>query len=122
MYVEPESFWRFVDTCKEHRNLIGISKSFTEEAVFVELDDSEQQIQGFRRDPAGEFEWCGIAYFSDLQVSPSAKFVYNEIEGMLPIAAEIVDVFEIDTPQDLDYLYRNFNREKRAEYFDSSEA
>ncbi|MCB1924836.1 MAG: NTP transferase domain-containing protein [Gammaproteobacteria bacterium] len=116
MYVEPESFVRFVDACANHRNLIGISKSFTEEAVFVELDQ-HQMIQHFRRDPPGAYEWCGIAYFSDLVVSPGAKFVYNEIENMLPVAAEIVDVFEIDTPQDLDYLYRNFNREKQEEYF-----
>ncbi len=118
MYVEPESFIRFVTTCEKHRNLIGISKSFTEEAVFVELDAEQQIIKGFRREPPDEFEWCGIAYFSDLTVSPSANFVYNEVETMLPVPAVIVDVFEIDTPQDLDYLYRNFNREKQAEYFE----
>jgi choline kinase len=120
MYVEPESFFRFVDACSRHRNLIGISRSFTEEAVFVGLDEANERITEFRRSPPGEFEWCGIAYFSDLQVSPRAKYVYNEIEAMLPIAAETVDVFEIDTPQDLDYLYRNFNREKQAEFFGSS--
>ena len=74
-------------------------------------------IEAFRRSPPDKFEWCGIAYFSDLQISPHANFVYNEVEKMLPIAAEVVDVFEIDTPQDLDYLYRNFNREKQSEYF-----
>lgn len=117
MYVEPESFLRFVAACADHRNLIGVSKSFTEEAVFVELDDRQREIRGFRRNPPSAFEWCGIAYFSDLKVSPHANYVYHEIEGMLPVAAEIVDVFEIDTPQDLDYLYRNFNREKQTEYF-----
>lgn len=117
MYVEPESFHRFVDACSKHRNLIGISRSFTEEAVFVELDERQNMIQGFRRSPPDEFEWCGVAYFSDLEVSPDANYVYNEIESMLPIAAEVVDVFEIDTPQDLDYLYRNFDREKQMEYF-----
>ena len=117
MYVEPESFHRFVNACAQHKNLIGISRSFTEEAVFVELDEQQKMIKGFRRNPPDEFEWCGVAYFSDLKVSPDANYVYNEIEPMLPIAAEIVDVFEIDTPQDLDYLYRNFNREKQMEYF-----
>ncbi len=117
MYVEPESFLRFVDSCSKHKNLIGISKSFTQEAVFVELDKKQQMIEGFRRSPPDKYEWCGIAYFSDLKVSPNANFVYNEVEKMLPIAAEIVDVFEIDTPQDLDYLYRNFNREKQTEFF-----
>ncbi len=117
MYVEPESFYRFVSACANHRNLIGISKSFTEEAVFVELDEQQRMIESFRRDPPNEYEWCGIAYFSDLHVSPKANYVFNEIEAMLPIATEVVDVFEIDTPQDLDYLYCNFNREKQMEYF-----
>lgn len=121
MYVEPESFLRFAEACARHRNLIGISRSFTEEAVFVELDKQQKMIQGFRRKPSAEFEWCGVAYFSDLKVSPKANFVYNEIESMLPIAAEVVDVFEIDTPQDLDYLYRNFNRDKQMEYFGQTE-
>ena len=122
MYVEPESFFRFVAACSKHRNLIGISRSFTEEAVFVELDEQKQMIEGFRRNPPNDFEWCGVAYFSDLKVSPHANFVYNEIEAMLPIAAEVVDVFEIDTPQDLDYLYRNFNLEKQMEYFGQPKA
>jgi choline kinase len=117
MYVEPDSFSRFVSACAKHRNLIGISRSFTEDAVFVELDKQQKMIEGFRRNPPNEYEWCGIAYFSDLKVSPRAKFVYNEIEAMLPVAVEVVDVFEIDTPQDLDYLYRNFNRERQMEYF-----
>jgi choline kinase len=121
MYVEPESFYRFVDACTKHRNLIGISKSFTEEAVFVELD-KQQMVQGFRRNPPTQFEWCGVAYFSDLKISSNSNFVYNEVETVLPIAAEIVDVFEIDTPQDLDYLYRNFNRQKKVEYFGKSKA
>ncbi len=117
MYVEPDSFLHFVESCSKHRNLIGISESFTQEAVFVELNKKQQMIEAFRRSPPDKFEWCGIAYFSDLQISPHANFVYNEVEKMLPIAAEVVDVFEIDTPQDLDYLYRNFNREKQSEYF-----
>jgi len=110
MLIDPASFRQFLAAIDGKESLIGIAESKTEEAVFVELDGTkEPRITAFRRDPRTAHEWCGIAYFHGITMPDSRKgFVYSVLEKHVPLKAQVIDCYEIDTPSDLDYALKHF--------------
>jgi choline kinase len=106
--IEPTSFRNFCDSIHNGKSLIGITPSKTQEAVFVELDHIGR-VTSFRRTPMGEYEWCGVAYLSGVDLSNAGRgFLYNSLETHLPLDAQPLTCFEVDTPEDLDFVLKNF--------------
>ncbi len=103
MLINPDSFIRFLDECKYGSNLIGVTKTKSEDAVFVEMND-EHEITKFQRITPMAYEWCGIAYFGDIKVHKDTRYVFNEIEQHLPVKAFEIDCYEVDTPQDMNLV------------------
>lgn len=107
MIIEPGSFKTFLQRCQGDKDLIGISKAKSEEAVFVELDRSAR-VTGFFRNPSSEFEWCGIACFANIKFAPnSERYIYQFMEDKLPLDSHVINCYEIDTPADLDLAIKN---------------
>lgn len=110
LIIKPQSFRNFLLECDGYNNLIGISQSKTEEAVFVEIN-KKNEITSFFRTPSSKFEWCGIACFINIKMEPyTNKFTYQVIEPLLPLKSKEVICFEIDTPTDLEYALKNFHQ------------
>ena len=107
LLIDRQSFHDFVRHIDGSCSLIGITPSKTEEAVFVLLDD-ENRVTGFRRQPQTDYEWSGIAYLKDIIIHREGKYVFSEIEPHLPVKAEVIKCFEIDTPEDMDVAIRGF--------------
>ncbi|NCE71932.1 NTP transferase domain-containing protein [Odoribacter sp. Z80] len=107
LLIDRQSFHDFVRHIDGSCSLIGITPSKTEEAVFVLLDD-ENRVTGFRRQPRTDYEWSGIAYLKDITIHREGKYVFSEIEPHLPVKAEVIKCFEIDTPEDMDVAIRGF--------------
>jgi choline kinase len=103
MYLTQQNFDLFCSKINENEDLIAVTKSYTEDAVFVKLNDNQQVIE-FSREKISDLEWTGIAYFSNVKISENGKYVYQEIEQFLPIQAAEIECFEIDTPRDLEVL------------------
>jgi choline kinase len=103
MYLTQQNFDLFCSKINENEDLIAVTKSYTEDAVFVKLDDN-QQVIAFSREKISDLEWTGIAYFSNVKISQEGKYVYQEIEKYLPVEAIEIECFEIDTPRDLEIL------------------
>lgn len=103
MYISRENYLKFVDGIKTGEDLIGVSVSYTEDAVNVLLDD-EKRVTGFSREKVSNYEWTGIAYLANIKIRKEGKYVYQELERYLPIQSQEISCFEIDTPQDLEYL------------------
>jgi choline kinase len=103
MYITKENLIKFDQNIKEGNNLIGITKSYTEDAVFVRLNSNDEVVQ-FSRDRISDFEWTGIAYFSDIKIRVSGGYVYEELENKLPIKSCLIECYEIDTPKDLEFV------------------
>ena len=101
LIIEPESLKTFFEEIRTGESLIGITKSKTTEAVFVNMDE-ENNIVGFRRNPPLEYEWCGVAYLHDIPINPTSKYIYHDLARHLPLKSQIINCFEIDTPEDLD--------------------
>lgn len=110
MLIESESFMRFLKTFDGENTLIGISKSKTEEAVFVERNEGGDVVK-FQRTPSLKYEWCGVAIISPpVKISSDLKggYVFEHFEKFIPLASSEIECYEIDTPNDLDYATANF--------------
>lgn len=108
MIVEKESYKSFVESCVPGQNLIGIAKAKTEDAVFVKLNENNELIQ-FSREKIGEYEWSGIAYFSDIKISKTENYIFEQLIDCLPLKTQVIDCYEIDTPSDLENAYNEIN-------------
>ena len=105
--ITKENFQKFVDTIKPDQDLIGVTPSYTEDAVFAKLNDNNEIVE-FSREPISNYEWTGVAYFAKTKIKKDGKYIYQELEDNLPIKACIIECFEVDTPQDLEYVSKNF--------------
>jgi choline kinase len=105
--ITRENFQKFVDAIIPDQELIGVTESFTEDAVFTRLDE-QGNITEFSREKISNYEWTGLAYFAKIKIRKEGKYIYQELESQLPAKACIVECFEVDTPQDLEYVSRNF--------------
>ncbi len=101
--IDPNSFNRFLSKC-DKTPLAAITKSSTEDAVFVSLEkdkNGNKVITQFQRKEKKDYEWTGISYIDYEHLINQNMFVYNALERFLPIRAEEIDCLEIDTQQDL---------------------
>ncbi len=103
MYISRDNYEKFVDKIVPGEDLIGVTLSYTEDAVNVLLD-SENRAIGFSREKISNYEWTGIAYLANIKIRKEGLYIYQELEAYLPIQTEEISCFEIDTPQDLEYL------------------
>lgn len=100
LLINPTSFKKFLERCKEGQTLIGVSKAKTEEALFAKLD-KKRQVVAFSFNEKSSYEWSGIAYLKNIPISRKGGFVFQELEPHLPLASHVIDCHEIDTPKDL---------------------
>ncbi|MFN3917811.1 MAG: NTP transferase domain-containing protein [Flavobacteriales bacterium] len=103
MYISKENYNRFISDIKPGEDLIGVTKSYTEDAVFVKLNEKHEVVE-FSREKNSNLEWTGIACFTNIKIRKEGLYVYQELEKYLPIRACEIECFEIDTPQDLEYV------------------
>jgi choline kinase len=103
LFITRENLELFNNQIIEGKDLIGITRSYTEDAVYTVLN-KQNEIVEFTREKKSDFEWTGLAYFATIKISKEGKYVYQEIEPKLPIKACEVECYEIDTPRDLEIV------------------
>ncbi len=109
--IDPNSFNNFLSKCN-NTPLIGITKSTTEDAVFVTTDKDENGntiVTHFQRKERKDYEWTGICYIDYEHLIDKNMFVFNSLERFLPLRAEEIDCLEIDTQQDLTNANKKIN-------------
>ena len=109
LIIGQKSFKEFLVRCEEVKDLVGVTRSKSEDAVFVEIDD-EFMIEQFHRKPKTRYEWCGIAYLHNIKINDNQDYVYKELEKHLPLKAVNIDCYEIDTPNDLEEAIANVDK------------
>jgi len=100
--VEPASFNAFMAAANDCRQLIGISRYTTSDGVRVLLDEAAACVTAFTRAPEHAWEWTGIAVIDPAVVVDKPIYVYQALEGSLPMRAAEIKAFDIDTIADLD--------------------
>lgn len=107
MYITKENLEYFDSQIIDGQDLIGVTNAYTEDAVYTHLD-ANSCVKEFSRIEKGNFEWTGIAYFANMKVTKEGKYVYQELEKFLPIKACEIECYEIDTPNDLEFVTNKF--------------
>lgn len=92
-------------------NMIGVSPSTTQDAVFVHTD-ARNRIVAFTRTEPSSFEWSNIAVLHADILADEPTYVYQCLEKNLPIQAAAVERLEIDTASDMQFAL-NAMRETR---------
>lgn len=100
MILEQAEFDGFVNAIDPTQDLIGVSKAKTDDAVFTKVNEKGELVE-FNRERIDEFEWCGIAYFVNVQIQSEANYIYEQIIPHLPLKSYCIECWEIDTPNDL---------------------
>ncbi|MCW8022594.1 MULTISPECIES: NTP transferase domain-containing protein [Pseudomonas aeruginosa group] len=105
-FIENRSFERFLRAAAEHEGLVGGSRYTTSDGVRVLLNQEEGMVTAFTREPQHAFEWTGIAVLQPNMVVDQPIYVYQALESYLPLPAQELDAFDIDTAIDLDMARR----------------
>jgi len=107
--INKNHFHEFLSICN-NESIVGLTKSKTEEAVFVSIDEEKRIINKFQRSPKLEFEWTGIAYLNNIFIGKNQGYVYKELEKNLPLKYHILDCYEIDTESDFYLAKKNLDK------------
>lgn len=88
-------------TSLKDREIVVVSKSSSEEAIYAHIDKVKREIEAFSLNQKSDFEWAGIAYISreNLERNQSG-FIYKFLESKLPLGYFQMNIHEIDTYQD----------------------
>jgi choline kinase len=103
MFITRAELERFDAMASNEQDIIGIMHAYTEDPVYVSVDNN--QVKGFSRQRISDYEWTGIAYLSPGRIQSSGKYVYQELERVLPVSCCEIECYEIDTPRDLEYVH-----------------
>ncbi len=105
LLLSAESIARFVQKARDVPTLIGITPASSEHAVFVQTDAADAAgdcyVRGFTREIRTDFEWANVVVADPLFVLDAPGFVYQELERSLPLPARVIELAEVDTPDDL---------------------
>jgi choline kinase len=100
--IEESSFKTFLDAAEDSAGLIGISSYTTSDGVRALVDEGGTHVTGFTREPEHPYEWTGIAVITPEMVVDKPIYVYQALEPFLPLPAQELKAFDIDTTADLD--------------------
>lgn len=104
LVVRRESLAAFIKRGQSTDLLVGVTKAKSTEAVFVEATGDNREIGSvtqFQREPATPWEWGNLFIGRPDLLTYGSRYVYECIEPHLPAAAQEVDLFEVDTAEDL---------------------
>lgn len=103
LIIDEPSLVSFVKKSHETSILVGITKAKSEQAVFVftNKDNLSLKIESFQRSPRTEYEWANIFSGPPSLLTEGNRYVYECIEPMIPCSASKIDLYEVDTPDDL---------------------
>lgn len=104
LVIEMKKFKKFLLACEVGVPRLAVTKANTKDAVFVDIDE-DKKIVAFHRRQKTDFEWANISWlpsnFFEGVENNSNMNVYNYLEKFLPIKSKEIEVYEIDTEEDI---------------------
>jgi choline kinase len=103
---ERESFHAFLESAALHAPLIGITPAKTQQAVFASVVEGPhapfRSVTGFSRTQQTPWEWANIACLPQGLLEENGRDVFSRLALHLPLRAQSVEAFEVDTEADLE--------------------
>jgi choline kinase len=109
-----DEFDRFLGACKLDETedfLLGVTEAKSDDAVFAHVN-GQGLIEKFSRSEKSKYEWTGPIY-----IGTKAKiweresfdgYQYEFLRQFDCLKAFPINIFEVDTPKDLDFVEKNF--------------
>lgn len=104
LIIDPSSLQAFIAEANKLPLLIGVTRAKSSEAVFVTTGKREQDkntIYSFQRQPETQWEWANVFSSAPALLKEGGHFVYECIEPYLPTQVHELNLYEVDTPEDL---------------------
>ena len=104
LIIDDGSLGAFVNRAADVDILVRTTRAKSSQAVFVttrDTKDGHREVTGFHRDPATAHEWANLFAGPPSLLRHGSRYVYECIEPMLPAPSHDVELFEVDTPEDL---------------------
>jgi choline kinase len=103
---ERRTFQTFLSCAEANAPLIGITEAKTEQAVFVAAEPDPRTgflaVTGFSRTDRSLWEWANIACLPAGLLKENGGDVFTRLSRHLPLRAQPVECFEVDTEADLE--------------------
>lgn len=103
IYFEPESFARFLATCRLDEARLAVTRARTEDCVFVR-QDAQGRALSFSRTERSVMEWANLAWLLPRMLAGDQAAVFERLGLFLPLSTQEITSFEVDTQQDLEAL------------------
>lgn len=102
--VEPNSIREFFEKAAQVDILVGLTPSASENAVFVEADQSSDtglRVLSFSREIKTEYEWANVVSGPPNLLDGARGYVFEKLVESLPHPAALLTLSEVDTAADL---------------------
>lgn len=104
LIVNHESLSQFIRQAEKSNYLIGVTEAKSENAVLAKIEYSEKaemKISAFGRDLDSQYEWANVFVGNPKCLESANNYVYEALEKNLPLPAQLLELYEVDTPSDL---------------------
>jgi choline kinase len=104
LLIDDASMDKFIQAATTVPLLVGVTRAKSSQAVYATVrvkDDDATEIEAFHRAPETPFEWANMFAGAPALLRPGLHYVYECLEPHLPAPARTIELFEIDTPEDL---------------------
>lgn len=107
LIIEPSSLRNFINRASMHPILAGITRSHSENPVNVSLlgpptPQESTRICAFTREAGHQYEWANIVAGPARMLDGALGYVYEKLQEHTPLAAEPLNLREVDTKADLE--------------------
>ena len=104
LIIKPSSLQSFLDIATKVPLLLGVTGAKSSQAVFVATPNDSvlpSTICAFQREAPTPWEWANVFVGNPALLKQGTHYVYECIEPYLPAAACMLELHEVDTPEDL---------------------
>jgi NDP-sugar pyrophosphorylase family protein len=104
LLLEKVSLDRFISIANSQEILLGVTPVKTEHPVYADCTENpfgELTIKGFSREPSCEYEWANLFVGPHDIMEGAQHYVFEKLAEKLPVKAALIEVEEIDTPNDM---------------------
>lgn len=104
LLFEEVSLARFFKLAERAELLVGVAEARTEQPVFAHCSaqsDGYLAINGFSREERSTHEWANVFVGPHNIMDGAQRYVFERLSEALPVSAALIEVEEVDTPQDL---------------------
>jgi choline kinase len=105
LIVHRDDMERCLNTPGEY---LGVSKAVSDDTVFVALSADESEVTAFSRTVPTPYEWSGPAKLRQSEIRDVRGNVFDGLIERLPLPANVIRAFDIDTPNDYTYAKEHF--------------